>query len=50
MFYRSVVRQAMTCGSEYLAEDRKIEQRRSVAEIRILRWMSGMTSNNTINN
>lgn len=33
----------MLYGSKCWAVDKKIEQRTSVAELRILRWMSGVT-------
>jgi len=40
-FYRSVVRPTMLYGLECWAVDRRIEQNMKVAEIKMLRWISG---------
>ncbi|XP_050444261.1 uncharacterized protein LOC126847894 [Adelges cooleyi] len=44
----SVVRPAMLYGSECWAVDKKAEQRMSVAETRMLRWMSAVTGEDRI--
>ena len=49
-FYKAVVRPAMMYGTECWAVDRKIEQRMSVAEMRMLRWMSAVTREHKIRN
>jgi len=49
-FYKSVVRLAMLYGSECWMVDKKIEQITSVAEMRTLRWMSGVTREDRIRN
>jgi len=40
----------MLYGSEYWVIDRRIEQRVRVAEMRILRWINGMTREDRIRN
>jgi hypothetical protein len=40
----------MLYGLEYWEVDRRIEQNMSVAEMRMLRWMSGLTRENRIRN
>ena len=49
-FYKAMVRLAMMYGTECWAVGRKIEQRMSVAEMRMLRWMSGFTREDKIRN
>jgi hypothetical protein len=48
-FYSCVMRPTMLYGSECWAF-RRIEQSMSVEEIRMLRWMSGLTRENKIRN
>jgi hypothetical protein len=43
IFNSSLVRPTILYASEYWADNRRIEQRMSVAEIKMLRWMSGVT-------
>jgi hypothetical protein len=49
-FYMSVVKPTMLYGSKCLVVDRKIEQSMSVTEMRMLRWMSGVTIEDRIRN
>jgi len=42
-FYKSVVRQTMLYRSKCRVVDKKIEQRMSVAKMRMLSWMNGVT-------
>ncbi|XP_050532668.1 uncharacterized protein LOC126900777 [Daktulosphaira vitifoliae] len=49
-FYKTVMRLAMMYGSECWTVDNKVEQRMSVVEMRMLRWMSGMTRKDRIRN
>ncbi|XP_050525575.1 uncharacterized protein LOC126896662 [Daktulosphaira vitifoliae] len=43
-FYKTVLRQDIMYCSECWAIDKRIEQRMSVAKMRMLKWISGMTS------
>ena len=49
-FYKTVIRSAMLYGSECWAIKRRDISKMSVAEIRMLRWMSGHTRMNRIRN
>jgi len=48
--YKRVVRLIMSYGSECWADDNKIGQRMSVADMRMLKWMKGVTREDTIRN
>ena len=49
-FYRTVVRPAMLYGAETWATTKRHESRIDVNEIRMLRWMCGVTRNDKIRN
>jgi len=50
MFYKNIVRQAMLFVPEYRAVNKKIEQRMSAVDMRMLRWMSGKTTKDRVRN
>jgi len=47
-FYKIVVRPAVLYGSEYWGVNKKTEARTSIAEIRMLKWTSGVTRDDWI--
>lgn len=47
-FNKSIVRPTILYGSEFRVVDKQIVQRMNVADMRILRWMSGMTRENRV--
>lgn len=49
-FFFTKVSPTMLYGSEYWAVNEKTKQRISVVEIRMLRWMSGVTREDSIRN
>jgi hypothetical protein len=49
-FYRSVVGPTMLYSSECWVVDRRIELSMNVTEMKMLRWMSGVTRKNRIKN
>lgn len=49
-FHTTVIRPAMLCGTEAVCMKRTEEKRMDVAEMRMLKWMCGVTSEERIRN
>ena len=47
-FHKTVVKSAMLCGTEMVSVRKTGEKKRDVAEVRMLRWMSGVTREDRI--